>query len=77
MQAKGTSTAPEMALSRREQEVLRLVAQGYSNRGVAEVLHLSVDTVRNHMTSIYAKLEARTRVEAVAWAWRHQLVTFN
>jgi two-component system response regulator DesR len=52
-------------LSRREHEVLRLVAEGAQPTDIAAALHLSVGTVRNYVTTIVTKLNARNRVEAV------------
>jgi DNA-binding NarL/FixJ family response regulator len=61
-------------LSEREQEVLRMIARGQTNAEVAETLFISEGTVKNHVTHIYAKLEVRTRAEAVAWAWQHGII---
>lgn len=52
-------------LSPREHEVLRLVAEGAEPTEIAAALHLSVGTVRNYVTTIVTKLNARNRVEAV------------
>lgn len=52
-------------LSEREIEVLRLVAAGYSNREIADLLSLSEGTVKNHASSILGKLGVRDRVRAV------------
>lgn len=52
-------------LSTRELEVLRLVATGASNKGIAETLVIAEGTVKNHLTSILAKLEAKDRMQAV------------
>jgi DNA-binding NarL/FixJ family response regulator len=54
------------ALSARESDILRLLAAGASNRAIAQRLHLSVNTVRHHVTSILGKLGAATRREAAA-----------
>lgn len=62
-----------LSLSRRERDVVHLIAQGSTNLHIAETLHISADTVKNHITNIYSKLGVRTRAEAVAWAWRHGL----
>jgi DNA-binding NarL/FixJ family response regulator len=61
-------------LTERELEVLRLVAHGYSNREVAGRLFISENTVRNHMRNILEKLHLRSRMEAVLYAVRENLV---
>ena len=50
-------------LSRREEDILKLVAQGKSNREVGEALELQEKTVKHYMTSILQKLQVRNRVE--------------
>ena len=60
-------------LSSREVEVLRLVAQGKSNRQIAEALVLSEKTVINHLTSIFNKTVTDNRAAATAFAIRHGL----
>jgi PAS domain S-box-containing protein len=62
------------ALTRRELEVLRLVAQGGNTKIVAEKLHVSPATIRNHVQNILGKLGAHSRLEAVAYATRHRLL---
>jgi len=52
-------------LTEREREILALVAQGASNRQVAERLYLTEGTVKNHMSSILSKLGVRDRTQAV------------
>lgn len=61
-------------LTRRELQVLELVADGLPNRDVANQLHISENTVKNHMRSIHEKLDVRTRTEAVVKAARHGLL---
>jgi DNA-binding NarL/FixJ family response regulator len=51
-------------LSKRETEVLELVAQGYANKEVADALGLSFETVRSYLKNIYSKLHVRSRTEA-------------
>ncbi len=58
-------------LSRRETEVLRLLADGLSNREIAERLFISPKTVEHHLGRIYGKLGMSTRAEAAAYAARH------
>jgi LuxR family transcriptional regulator, maltose regulon positive regulatory protein len=55
-------------LSQREMEVLRLIAQGFSNREIGERLFLALDTVKGHNRRIYDKLQVQSRTEAVARA---------
>jgi LuxR family maltose regulon positive regulatory protein len=55
-------------LSERELEVLRLVAQGLSNREISERLFLAVNTVKGHNQKIFDKLQVQSRTEAVARA---------
>lgn len=62
-------------LSPRETEVLQLIALGKGNDQIADDLSIVVGTVKNHVSSIYMKLGVRTRAEAVAWAWRHGIVS--
>ena len=65
---------PKAVLSRRELEVLRLLAIGLNTRAAAERLHVSPATVRNHVQNLFAKLEVHSRLEAVAYATRHRLL---
>ena len=60
--------APFPRLTERERQVLELIARGYQNARVAHHLGLSEKTVRNHVSTILAKLPAATRAEAVALA---------
>jgi DNA-binding CsgD family transcriptional regulator len=61
-------------LSRREQEVLRLVAEGYSNSMIAARLHLSENTIKTYVENLLGRLNARNRAEAVAAASRQNLI---
>ncbi|WP_017296836.1 response regulator transcription factor [Nodosilinea nodulosa] len=56
------------ALSPREQEVLKLISNGYSNREIAQALFISERTVRNHVTSILSQLQLRDRTQAALLA---------
>lgn len=61
-------------LTRREVEVLGLLAQGLSNKEIAGVLWLSDRTVERHLTSLYRKIGVARRSEATAFALRHRVV---
>ena len=61
-------------LTAREVEILRLVAEGYSNRRLAELLSVSEPTVKFHLTNVYRKLGVGNRTEASRWAQRHGLL---
>jgi DNA-binding NarL/FixJ family response regulator len=61
---------PTMPLSEREREVLSLIASGATNKEIAERLYLSPHTVKEHTSSLYRKLKARNRAEAVRRAER-------
>lgn len=62
------SASQQMPLSVREVEVLDCVAQGLSNKEIAEALFITEQTVKNHMTSVLRKLEVTDRVQAVLYA---------
>ena len=61
-------------LSARELDVLRLVAEGVTNRGIAKRLFISEGTVKTHLVHAFAKLGAESRTAAVAAARRHGLL---
>jgi DNA-binding NarL/FixJ family response regulator len=62
-------------LTKREAEVLELMARGYRNNQIAATLHVTEQTVKNYVRSIRQKLGAQTRVEAVLYAIDHGLVS--
>jgi DNA-binding NarL/FixJ family response regulator len=64
---------PSSLLSVRETEVLRLIAAGGSNQHIADQLVLSVRTVERHITNLYAKIGARCKADATAYAMRRGL----
>jgi DNA-binding CsgD family transcriptional regulator len=69
-----SGSVPAVRLSPREQEVLELVAEGYSNVMIATRLHLSENTVKTYVENLLSRLNARNRAEAVAAASRQNLI---
>jgi DNA-binding NarL/FixJ family response regulator len=65
---------PDSPLTPRELEVLRLVAEGLSNRAMAGRLVLSEKTINRHLVNLYAKLGVNTRGAAIAHAFRQGYV---
>lgn len=61
-------------LTKREEEVLRLVATGMSNRDIAAVLFIAEGTVKTHVEHIIGKIGVSDRVQAAVWAARHGLI---
>jgi LuxR family maltose regulon positive regulatory protein len=73
-QPSASSSAPEIALTRREQEVLRLLAAGASNQDIAQALVISLDTAKKHVSNLLGKLGASSRTQAVARARARSLL---
>ncbi len=71
---RSDSVQRDGGLTKRELQVLTLVADGLPNRDVANRLHISENTVKNHMRSVHEKLGVRTRTEAVVKAAREGLL---
>lgn len=65
---------PRVDLTRREREILRLVATGLSTKAIAERLRVSPATIRNHVQNILAKLDVHSRIQAVAYVNAHRLL---
>lgn len=72
--AAESDNEPNAGLSAREVDVLRLLAQGASNREIAERLILAEGTVKNHVSSILAKLHAANRTQAANLARERGLI---
>jgi len=66
--------APGPELSERETEVLRLIANGKDNAQIAQELHISPKTVKNHISNILMKLQIENRIQAAVYAVRRGLV---
>jgi DNA-binding NarL/FixJ family response regulator len=62
----GPSESPTESLSPRELEILDLLAKGYMNKEIADILSIAFQTVHTHVRNIYSKLHVRSRTEAVA-----------
>jgi len=65
---------PHPHLTPRQNEVLQLLSHGHSTSQIAEELHLSVDTVRNHVRRMFRALDVHSRVEALAVAHREGIL---
>jgi DNA-binding NarL/FixJ family response regulator len=65
---------PAPKLTRREMEVLRLLARGMNNRDIAASLYISENTVKNHVRNILEKLQLHSRMQAVVYAVRERLL---
>jgi DNA-binding NarL/FixJ family response regulator len=71
----GTDTGEKLpALTQREREVLRLLADGHTNEEIGKRLFISPETVRTHVRKAMDKLDADTRTQAVATALRQSLI---
>jgi DNA-binding NarL/FixJ family response regulator len=68
------STGPVEPLTLREREVLKLIAEAYTNRAIGEILHLAEKTVESHRANLLRKLGMRDRVELVRYAIRRGLI---
>ena len=62
-------------LTKRELEVLKLLAVGMYNKGVADELHISERTVKNHVSSIFKKIDVSDRTQAAVFAIRNNLIS--
>jgi two-component system response regulator DegU len=67
----------DRVITAREEEVLQHIADGYSTPEVAEKLYISQKTVKNHLASIYQKLDARDRTQAVVQAVRMGIISLD
>lgn len=61
-------------LTEREMEVLKLIANGYTNKKIADQLVISVGTVKGHVSNILSKLQLADRTQAAVYAWQEGLI---
>ncbi|MDT3958921.1 response regulator transcription factor [Staphylococcus kloosii] len=61
-------------LTEREMEILLLIAKGYSNQEIASASHITIKTVKTHVSNILSKLEVQDRTQAVIYAFQHDLI---
>jgi NarL family two-component system response regulator LiaR len=69
-----TSLVAQLELSKRELEILGLLAQGHSNQEIAEKLFVSLSTVKTHIQNLFEKLDVKRRIQAVEKAKRLNLI---
>jgi DNA-binding NarL/FixJ family response regulator len=67
-------TRPETDLTKRELEILQLVAEGYTNANLAKQLWVTEQTIKFHLSNVYRKLDVSNRTEAARWAQVHGLL---
>jgi DNA-binding NarL/FixJ family response regulator len=72
--ASKSAVSTGVALTEREQDVVRAVARGLTNTEIGNELFMSLSTVKTHLAAVQAKIDARNRVEVAAWAWRTGLM---
>lgn len=69
-----TSLVAQLELSKRELEILNLLAQGHSNREIGETLFVSLSTVKTHIQNLFEKLDVKRRTQAIEKAKRLNLI---
>lgn len=74
--AKLAQRVQEEPLTEREEQILKLLAEGKSNRAIGQALHITESTVKSHLKSLFVKLDVTSRAEAIALAARRGLVKF-
>ena len=70
--ARKEQTRPGIELTEREEEVLAMLAEGWTNQRMANALVVSERTVRFHLSNIYEKLGVSSRAEAISWALKRE-----
>lgn len=72
--AKSVESAEQEELTPREREIVKLIAEGYTNQQIADLLHRSVKTIESHRANILRKLDIHDSVELVKYAVRKKLI---
>ena len=72
-----SSSGPLAQLTRREREVLSLLAEGLTNAGIAAKLNVSLNTIASHLKNVYPKLQVSSRAQAAAYAVTHGIFPSN
>ncbi len=70
----GADVRQRYDLTERECRIIELIAQGFSNREIGGLLHLSEGTVKNYLSTVFAKLDLRDRTQLAAFAYKNNLV---
>jgi DNA-binding NarL/FixJ family response regulator len=70
--ARKEQTRPGIELTDREEEVLKMLAEGWTNQRIANALTVSERTVRFHLSNVYEKLGVSSRAEAISWALKRE-----
>jgi DNA-binding NarL/FixJ family response regulator len=73
--AEDAATDPYELLTDREKQVLRLVAEGHSNKEIADVLGISVKTAMSHREHVMEKLDLHSRTDLIKFALRRGVIT--
>jgi two-component system, NarL family, response regulator DevR len=69
---RGSASPEGVGLTPREHEVIDLISEGLSNKGISARLHISVHTVKSHVRNVMEKLALHTRLQVAAWAHREE-----
>ncbi|KAF1678446.1 hypothetical protein BTW01_13870 [Bacillus sp. SKDU12] len=70
----GENALPHESLTKRELEILCLIAEEKTNKEISEELFITIKTVKTHITNILSKLDVSDRTQAAVYAYRNHLV---
>ncbi|NLR62471.1 response regulator transcription factor [Chitinophaga polysaccharea] len=73
-QAAGNGGTPEISLSRREEQIMRMISQGHNNKDIAESLNISIRTIEAHRMNILRKFQVNSIEEAVEYSRNNRLL---